>query len=41
MICGAGNRRRQAREKFLEAGITNVVNVEGGTRGWERTGLPA
>jgi rhodanese-related sulfurtransferase len=39
-ICRSGGRGRQAAEKFLAAGYTNVVNVEGGTLAWERAGLP-
>jgi rhodanese-related sulfurtransferase len=39
-ICRSGARGRQAAEKFLAAGYTNVVNVEGGTLAWERAGLP-
>src|SRR5262249_62032196 len=31
VICRSGSRGRQACEKFLAAGFTNVVNVEGGT----------
>ena len=31
LICRSGSRGRQACEKFLAAGVTNVVNVEGGT----------
>jgi hypothetical protein len=27
-------------EKFLKAGFSNVVNVEGGTTAWVETGLP-
>ena len=40
LICRSGSRGRQACEKFLTAGYTNVVNVEGGTLAWERAGLP-
>ena len=31
LICRSGSRGRQACEKFLAAGFTNVVNIEGGT----------
>jgi len=31
VICRSGRRGRQACEKFVEAGFSNVVNVEGGT----------
>ncbi len=40
LICRSGARGRQACERFLAAGYPNVVNVEGGTLEWERTGLP-
>ena len=29
-----------AAKKFIDAGITNVVSVEGGTLAWEAAGLP-
>lgn len=40
LICRSGSRGRQACEKFLAAGFTNVVNVEGGTSAWVECGLP-
>lgn len=40
LICRSGSRGRQACEKFLAAGFTNVVNVEGGTLAWAEAGLP-
>ena len=40
VICRSGNRARQACAKFIAAGFANVVNVEGGTVGWEQAGLP-
>jgi rhodanese-related sulfurtransferase len=40
VICRSGSRGRQACEKMLAAGCTNVVNVEGGTLAWEQSGLP-
>ena len=40
LICRSGSRGRMAAEKFLHAGYTNVVNVDGGTLAWERAGLP-
>jgi rhodanese-related sulfurtransferase len=40
LICRAGSRGRQACEKFLAAGFTNVVNVEGGTLACLECGLP-
>ena len=33
VICRSGSRGQQACEKFLKAGFTNVVNVEGGHAG--------
>jgi rhodanese-related sulfurtransferase len=40
IICKSGSRAKQACEKFLAAGYTNVVNVEGGTLAWVECGLP-
>lgn len=40
LICRSGNRGKQACEKFIAAGFTNVVNVEGGTQAWDQAGLP-
>ena len=40
VICRSGSRGKQACEKFLAAGFTNVVNVEGGTSAWAECGLP-
>jgi rhodanese-related sulfurtransferase len=40
LICRSGSRGRQACERFLAAGFTNVVNVEGGTLAWAECGLP-
>jgi len=40
LICRSGSRGRQACEKFLAAGFTNVVNVEGGTMACVEAGLP-
>lgn len=40
VICRSGNRSSKACDQFVKAGYTNVVNVEGGTTAWERTGLP-
>lgn len=31
VVCRSGSRSLQACEKFLAAGVTNIVNVEGGT----------
>ena len=40
LICRSGSRGRQACEKFLAAGFTNVINVEGGTLACVEVGLP-
>ena len=39
-ICRSGGRGSQACGKFIDAGFTNVVNVEGGTTAWAEAGLP-
>jgi rhodanese-related sulfurtransferase len=38
-ICRSGSRGQQACEKFVNAGFTNVVNVEGGTVACVEAGL--
>ncbi len=40
VICKSGARGKQACEKFIAAGFTTVVNVEGGTSAWAECGLP-
>jgi len=40
LICHAGSRGRQACDKLRAAGLTNVVNVEGGTVACVASGLP-
>jgi rhodanese-related sulfurtransferase len=40
VICQSGSRGAKACQKFLHAGYSNVVNVEGGTKAWESAGLP-
>jgi len=40
VICRSGNRGKQACEKLVAAGYTNVANVEGGTLAWDQAGLP-
>lgn len=40
VICRSGSRGRQACEKLLAVGCTNVFNVEGGTLACEEAGLP-
>lgn len=39
VICRSGSRSKQACEKLLRAGHTNVVSVDGGTAAWEEAGL--
>lgn len=40
VICKSGNRSSKAVQKFLDAGIAMVVNVDGGTTAWVEAGLP-
>lgn len=40
IICRSGARSKQACEKFLAAGFTNVINVEGGTMACASAGAP-
>jgi rhodanese-related sulfurtransferase len=40
LICRSGSRGRQACEKFLAAGFTNIINVDGGTLACVEAGLP-
>jgi len=40
VICRSGGRGKQACEKLLAKGCTNVVNVDGGTQAWDLAGLP-
>jgi rhodanese-related sulfurtransferase len=40
VICRSGSRGKQACEKLQAAGMTQVVNVEGGTQAWDQAGLP-
>ena len=39
-ICRSGSRGKQACEKFIDTGFSNVVNVEGGTMACVEVGLP-
>ena len=39
-VCKSGGRSRQACEKMIAAGISDVVSVEGGTAACESAGLP-
>lgn len=40
VVCRSGSRGKQACEKLAAAGLTNVINVEGGTLACEAAGLP-
>jgi len=40
VLCRSGSRGQQACEKFLTAGFSNVVNIEGGTLACIEAGLP-
>lgn len=40
LVCRSGSRARQAGERFLATGFTNIVCLEGGTVAWEQAGLP-
>jgi rhodanese-related sulfurtransferase len=40
LICKSGGRGKQACDKLIAAGQSNVINVEGGTTAWEQAGLP-
>jgi rhodanese-related sulfurtransferase len=40
VICRSGNRAAKACEAIFDSGFDNVVNVAGGTQGWEAAGLP-
>ncbi|MGO8748097.1 MAG: rhodanese-like domain-containing protein [Thermoguttaceae bacterium] len=40
IVCHSGSRGRQACEKFITAGFSNVVNIEGGTKACVEAGLP-
>ncbi|NND96325.1 MAG: rhodanese-like domain-containing protein [Pirellulaceae bacterium] len=39
LICGSGNRSGRACQKVVDAGFTNVINVDGGTTAWVNAGL--
>ncbi|MFT5326118.1 MAG: rhodanese-related sulfurtransferase [Planctomycetaceae bacterium] len=40
VICKSGARAAKACNAFVAAGISNVINVEGGTDAWVAAGLP-
>lgn len=39
VVCRSGARGKQACERFMAAGYTNVINVEGGTAACEMAGI--
>lgn len=39
LICQKGSRSQSACKMLIDAGITNVVTVEGGTEAWEQAGM--
>jgi len=41
VICKMGGRSAKACQKFIEAGVENVVNVQGGTDAWVNAGYDA
>ncbi|MBV2091473.1 MAG: rhodanese-like domain-containing protein, partial [Candidatus Thiodiazotropha sp. (ex Ctena orbiculata)] len=40
LTCKGGFRAEKAVDKLLDSGYQNLVLVEGGTDGWEESGLP-
>lgn len=40
VICKGGTRGRQACDRLIAAGLSDVANVEGGTVAWEQADLP-
>lgn len=40
IICKSGGRSRKACEALAAAGVSNIVNVDGGTEAWKQAGLP-
>jgi len=40
IICQSGGRSASACQKLIDAGVTEVVNVAGGTLAWDRANLP-
>lgn len=40
VICKSGARAAKACSAFVAAGVSNVINVEGGTDAWVAAGLP-
>jgi rhodanese-related sulfurtransferase len=40
LLCSSGTRAHRGAEKLIEAGLKNVVVLEGGVEGWDGAGLP-
>ena len=40
VICQSGGRSRRACAQLIQAGLKDVVNIEGGTAAWTAAGLP-
>ncbi|MCC6581767.1 MAG: rhodanese-like domain-containing protein [Phycisphaeraceae bacterium] len=40
LICAGGTRSAKACQKFIAAGYSNVVSIDGGTQTWEKAGMP-
>jgi rhodanese-related sulfurtransferase len=40
IICHSGNRSMKASTALVNAGFTNITNIQGGTMAWEAAGLP-
>ena len=40
VICLSGHRSPRQAKRLMRMGFTNVANVEGGLRAWQRAGLP-
>jgi rhodanese-related sulfurtransferase len=40
VICKSGARGAKACQRLIDAGVTNVANVQGGTTAWIEAGLP-
>lgn len=41
IICKSGGRSSKAVKEFVDAGISNIINVDGGTDAWVAAELPA
>lgn len=40
VVCRSGGRAKQACEKLVQSGLSNITILEGGVTAWEREGLP-